>query len=90
MLIKFPLLTVGIFLLVMAIAPYVSIKGASQAFVQSSKEQTSSSEGFEESINLERGLVLYLANFVMDLSFPLYIGLKSQLVLVDVLKPPLS
>lgn len=82
-------LAIFVFILVAALAPYVSAKGAALAFAQNPEEKVESSKVFEESLSHQEVQPLFVVPLVVaELSYPHYIALKPQLMSHDFRKPP--
>lgn len=90
MLKKLNLITLFLFMFVGSVMPYAAAKGAALALTQNPEEQTFVNPIFEEEIHHEESPTFFIKTIVVEISFPRHIALKPQVVLVDVLKPPLA
>lgn len=82
-------LAIFVFIIVAALAPYVSAKGAALAFAQNPEEKVETSSGFEQSLSLQESENHFVAPLVVaEHSYPHYIALKPQLMAHDFRKPP--
>ena len=83
-------ITLFLFMFVGSVMPYASAKGAALALNQNPEEQAFSNPIFEEEIHHQATQTFFIRTTVVELSFPHYVGLKPQIDIVDVLKPPLA
>jgi hypothetical protein len=82
------LLTLTLFVFFVSVAPYATAMGASANFAQNPEERPISNPNLEEEIIHSGAPEIFIDVIVFDYTFPHHLGLQSQNVVHDVLKPP--
>jgi hypothetical protein len=91
MLKTFSRLTICLFFLVAALAPYLSAMKATIVRYQNAQEKTESNQSFEEKIFDTQVLShMGLQMISLESTFPFYLALKPQQFINDFIRPPRS
>jgi hypothetical protein len=81
-------LTLTLFVFFVTVAPYATAMGASTNLAQNPEERSISNSILEEEIINSGTTEIFIDVIVFDYTFPHHLGLQSQNVVHDVLKPP--